>query len=329
MEDNEKIIRFAKRKHFKELKRKGKKYNPRNWDALRSHVGRATGQDISAPINFSIINNTDEVVHFFDSLRYHQTNRSFVKANLRGVEYTDLATVSVLMAHMYDDRLPWGYLTVMAPINEQPRAIFKKVEFDETVTKRNSDKAHFLSRSGIDDNREHKEAVLQRVQKFNSGLKDTLLNPLLTEILSNTNNHADYSKTGVVPWLITMEEDESKKEIKFCVIDLGVGIYERLVYTDRIIKRRKIVTKIQNFFRQSQNSTLSFNIPKGLLSSTKLSYRGQGMKNIYNIANNQGFTIFKVITNKAHVNLKNKGDVTEDAVSNFRGTLYYWTRSYE
>jgi hypothetical protein len=311
------------------LKRKGKKYRGLNWQLYQTAYRRRVARTLDAPGNFSIIHNHDAVVAYFDGVRYAQENREFIRVNLAEIDYIDLATISVLMAHMYDERLPSGYLTVVGPKKEQPRGVFKRVQFDETVTSGNSSSAHFLSRKGVEDNQEHKLSILARVAKFSDGKKDKDLNPILTEILSNTNNHASVKEKGIVPWLVTLEESEDEKTIKFCVTDLGVGIYDRLRFTHRSMKKFPFPDWIRTFFQESQNTTLSRNIPKGLLSSTKLFYRGQGMRNIHNIVMNGSFKSFNIITNKAHVNMLNLDHTQSDALQNFRGTLYYWTIDYD
>lgn len=320
---------YAHRKHEKKLRRKGKKYDPANWRAYQIAAERSNARTLEAPIRFSIIHNRDEVVAYFDGVRFAQENREFIKVNLSQIEYIDLATISVLMAHMYDDRLPRGFLTVIGPTKDQPREIFKKVEFDETVTSGNSNSAHFLSRTGLEDNKEHKLSIIDRVMKFNGDKKDKDLNPILTEILANTNNHAAKKEKGIVPWLVTMEELEDERAIKFCVTDLGIGIHQSLLNTNETIRKFRIPAWLISFFQESQSTTLSKNIPNGLLSSTNLFYRGQGMKNIYNIVKQGSFKSFNIITNQAHVNLLDLDNVETDALHNFRGTLYYWTVNYD
>jgi hypothetical protein len=327
--DQEKV--FAKRKHQKELNRKDRKYDPGKWERLRFALKQKQAKTVDAPAIFSIIRNTDEVINYFDQVRYGQQNHEHMRVNLTDITYTDLATISLLMAHMYDLRVPWGYLTVTLPKSGQPQELFRRVHFHELATKKNSDSAHFLSRHDTAINEKHKLAILKRVSEFYGGKKDTDLNPILTELLSNTNNHAaiSLSEKGSVPWLVTMEEDVSGKSIKFCVIDLGVGIYNSLTNKRAKLSRfASAVEMIANFFKGSQNETLAKNIPEGLLSTTKLSYRGQGMKEVYTRANNGPFNTFNIITNKAHIDLLNLGDIKEDTVYNFRGTLYYWTLEY-
>ena len=326
MEDIDKVKRTAATKHRKKLKRKYKKYNPDFWRAVEVSRKRTLSRVISAPLNFSIIKNTDEVIRFFDAVRIAQVNREFVRLDTSEVTYTDLATITMLMAHMYDESLPWGYLTVTGPKNEQPKELFRKVQFDETVRSRDSDSAHFLRRGGLDNNKNYKEAILERTQAFFGGKKDTHLNPILTEIISNTNNHASSTEKVKVPWLITMEEDDIDKTIKYCVIDLGIGIYESLTRQGNYIRKAPFgVQWLEAFFKNSQYETLANNIPDGLLSSTNLDYRGQGMQNIYSLANLGSFKEFSIITNSAQVNLLDLSENGSDSLYNFRGTLYYWT----
>ena len=331
LEDREKQKRQAARSNRRRLNRKYAFYDPLKTTQFQIAIRKSKQRTLNAPEQFSIIHNHDEVVGYFDGVRYAQESREFVRLDLSKINYIDLATVTVLMAHMFDERLPRGYLTVVAPKNKQPSELFERVKFDETVTQGNSTNAHFLSRVGFEDKEEYKKDILERVTKFNNGVRDITLNPLLTEIVSNTNNHATLSKHENVPWLITMEEDKDSKTIKFCVSDLGIGVHERQIVTRTSMKKFniRIPNWMASFFKSSQTHTLAQNIPHGLLSSTELMYRGQGMKNIYDIVRRSKFKTFNLITNKAHIDFNELGKPKEDFLQNFRGTLYYWSIRYE
>jgi len=323
---------FAASKHSKALKRKDKRYNPTRWRQVQFIQNQSRARAVDAPKIFSILTNTDAVAAYFDTVRYSQQHREFIRLNLAEIGYTDLPTVSLLMAHMFDTRLPWGYLLVTTPKEEQPKEIFKKVKFHESVMNKNSDSTHFLSRRDVAVNEAHTLSILERASKFYGGKKTTELNPILTEIFSNTNNHADRNEVGVVPWLITMAENEEEKSIEFCVIDLGIGIYDSLTYKGEEISRSLIAAAVEavaKFFRSSQNETLCENIPDGLLSTTKLTYRGQGIKEIFDKVTKGPFNNFEIITNLARVDLLNIRAIRDDSLYNFRGTLYHWTLKYE
>jgi hypothetical protein len=252
----------------------------------------------------------------------------FALMDLSSIESTDFPTVCLIIAYMLDDRRDSRYynVTTPSPYTEAGK-IFRLAQLYETVTNRGvSSNRYFLSRSENKDNLKAKLAVLNRAKEFvGDGIDLSTLNPILTEIMTNTNNHAGERK-GELACFISVIEMRDENKMCFCMIDLGVGIYES-VYTKggELLKQGGVAQKIANtFFSYGQSELLASNIPVGVKSSTKLLWRGKGLKEVYYRVQDGPYVNFDIITNKARVNLLDILNVEDDSEHNIDATIYYW-----
>jgi hypothetical protein len=336
-------IRRAENKHRKFLKRKYKRYD----QLLRQEFGpknrslKIEKESLYAPANFSLFDNREEVAKYFLEIRKNIDNKIPTIMDMATIERTDFVTICFLIATMMDGRerirTLFQYLTVRVPrANAEVRDLFDKAQFLETVTKRGiADHGYFLSRLDKSINKEYSLDILNRAQKFFQDKVDlATLSPILTEIFTNTNNHANpdsQDDSDKLPWFASSLEVPDEGKICYSVIDLGVGIHQSL--SDKGVKLVSTGgltwTALQNMFSTSQGRLLSTGIPGGVNSSTKLLYRGQGLKDIYDNANLGPYRKFELITNKARVNLKDASNIYPDSTANLEATIYYWEIQYD
>lgn len=330
-------IRRAHRKHRKALKRKYKRYNPA-FHVDRSHFSqRDSRESLFAPRQFSLLDNRDEVIKYFTEVRHNIINKVPTIMDMSSIEYTDFPTICLLIATMMDGRAAvrklFSYLTVrIPPSSSSAIELFQKAQFEATVTKKGvADHGYFLSRLDTALNRTYSLDILNRTKHFFDDRVDlATLSPILTEVFTNTNNHADPDRLedepNKVPWFASILEVPEENKLCYCVIDLGIGIHESLSRKGiKLAKTGLLSWKVLgNIFNASQSNMLSRHIPGGVESSTGLLYRGQGLKDIYNNANQGPYARFELMTNKARVNIKDIVKVTDDSGYNLEGTIYYW-----
>lgn len=78
-------------------------------------------------------------------------------------------------------------------------------------------------------------------------------------------------------------------------------------------------------YSNDQSRYLSQTIPKGVYSSTRLNFRGKGLKTVYQKANSSTTcTKFDIISNKAMIDILNTNRVHHDSDESFSGTAFYW-----
>lgn len=296
---------------------------------------------LSAPSDFRLVHNTNEVIGYFDTILKSIEDGIYSRIDMSEIEKVDLATISVLISMMMDNRSRRSrirkYVKVTYPSgNNQPGRLFAQSHFRETVTTGRADNTYFLSRTSTIVNQDYIEEVASRTRDFVANSKyDRTIPPILVEIISNTNNHAtpiDAPENFQIPWFMAVSEDVNTGKMYFCVVDLGIGIYESL-WEKGIANKDSVGFEdaIRDMYENSQSKFLAKNIPSGVDSSTGLFYRGQGLKRIFDLTQSSNYDSFAIITNKAKVNLKQIDRYNADASVSFNGTVYYWeiSKQYE
>lgn len=313
---------WARYKNHKRLKRKGRKYIPK----INIGVKRVV---VHAPESFSIIELREEVIEYIDKILKYSNKNKFVLMDMSKIYKTDALTVALIIAVMMDRRESniksfVRHVSVKIPTgNSQPAEIFRKCHFDDTVTTHIADQNYFMSRTDKAINIKYTNEIINFAADRGVSDARTILNPILVEIFSNTNNHASIDE-GKIPWYLSiMDNGES---LCFSVIDLGMGIFESL-RTNQAIKNlpKHEYDVVSDMYDNEQSKYLSLQIPNGVYSSTKETYRGKGLREIYEKAiSSTTCRKFVIISNKAMVNLLDINNIQHDSNSSFSGTSFYW-----
>jgi len=291
---------------------------------------------IKAPDEFSVLTNRGPVIEFFKSVLENVYTKVYSVMDMSAISSTDLATISLLISVMMDQRskeaLIRKYMTVYTPSeNTLPGQLFRKAQFHQTVTKQGiADHTFFLSRRSTKVNADYIDDILKYTENFLGANSTETLSPVLVEIISNTNNHANpSSKEGEdkIPWFLSVLEDREANKMIFSVVDLGVGIFESLKLKGLANTDNLFEDAIKDMYANSQSKFLRTNIPKGVDSSTGLFYRGQGLQTVHALVKSSNYDTFTIVTNRAAVNLKSINDNHRDSAESLGGTIYYWEMS--
>lgn len=338
IKDREKLQRIARKRHRRELRAR---YSHGNrllrYHRLREKVTKNISYtSMDAPTNFSILDNRDSVIKYFNTIKRMLNQKEYTQINLRKITSIDLPTLCLLGAFMLDRNTKSKYLEVTSPLsNSAAYRFFEEAQFENMIIKEripDFNSGAFLSRSEDEVNEEAISDILTKtVDYFGENSKQRLrdLPPIIIEIVTNTADHANPDSSYTLPWIVNTYETKNNngnKVKQYCIIDMGVGIYETLIdkansqqqggspWWHTIIKRE---SSQGEFFRQA--------IPKGLQSRTALRQRGKGIKYIYDIVSGDDmYKRFEIITNKTKVNLVNIGSIEKDSSENLSATIYYW-----
>ena len=291
---------------------------------------------MDAPTNFSILDNRNSIIEYFNTIKRMLNQKEYTRMSLREVTSIDLPTLCLLGAFMLDRNTKSEYLEVTSPFsNSAAYRFFKEAQFENMIIKKRRpdfNSGAFLSRSEDEvDNKAIGDILTKTVNYFGEKNRQKLrdIHPIIIEIVTNTADHASPDSSHTLPWIINTYEtkDSNGNKVKqYCVIDMGVGIYDTLIdkansqqqgrspWWHTIIKRE---SSQGEFFRQA--------IPKGLQSRTTLPQRGKGIKYIYDtVSGDDMYKRFEIITNKTKVNLVNIGSIEKDSSENLSATIYYW-----
>lgn len=292
---------------------------------------------------FSILKNRDKVILYIKEIDRRLRLGIDIDMDVSKSTNADLPTICMLSSYMLDANTPATHLQVTIPPRDGPhRTIWDESQFDRMVVKQRRvdfNSGRFLSRSDNYVNGHIIGHILEKsLEQFGSQNKMRLrnLNSVIAEIVENTSLHAHPRKTKKIPWIINTHEidGDEYKDLEFCIIDLGVGIYDSIKENVEKwnTKRAKVVHRLTDalYSSSTQSRFLAKNIPRGIGSSTNEVTRGKGIRALYNLAQEDIYADFVIITNKAHVDLKNISNVSSDSKTSLSGTVYYWKiRIYE
>ena len=337
IKDRAKQQRIARRKHCRELRARHSHDNR----LLKYHrLHKKATKNISytsmdAPTNFSILDNRDSVIKYFNTIKRMLNQKEYTQINLRKITSIDLPTLCLLGAFMLDRNTELEYLEVTSPLsNSAAYRFFEEAQFENMIIKKSRpdfNSGAFLSRREDEVNKEAIGDILTKtVNYFGESNQQRLrdLPPIIIEIVTNTADHASPDSRYTLPWIINTYEtkDGNGNKLKqYCIIDMGVGIYETLIDKANSQQQGKSLWHTIIKRENSQGEFFKQAIPKGLQSRTTLPQRGKGIKYIYDtVSGDDMYKRFEIITNKAKVNLTNLGLVEKDSSENLPATIYYW-----
>lgn len=337
IKDRAKQQRIARRKHCRELRARHSHDNR----LLKYHrLHKKATKNISytsmdAPTNFSILDNRDSVIKYFNTIKRMLNQKEYTQINLRNITSIDLPTLCLLGAFMLDRNTKSKYLKVTSPLsNSAAYRFFEEAQFENIIIKKmrpDFNSGAFLFRSEDEVNEEAISDILTKtVDYFGENSKQRLrdLPPIIIEIVTNTADHANPDSSYTLPWIVNTYETKNNngdKVKQYCIIDMGVGIYETLIDKANSQQQGKSLWHTIIKRENSQGEFFKQAIPKGLQSRTTLPQRGKGIKYIYDtVSGDDMYKRFEIITNKTRVNLTNLGLVEKDSSENLPATIYYW-----
>ncbi len=284
--------------------------------------------NLEAPQNFSFIDNSDEVVKYFNLVKENVESDQPIKIDISKITNLSPDIIILQIAILKDRKSMRVGINGNAPEDPNLRKMFIESGLYNFVSSRGKKRV-------ADNNKLWKHSTNNQVKGEIAGEAvavckslfqqnginydtDNIYN-LLVEAMSNTINHADKKKANINWWLYYFI-DENDKTIKYSFIDLGIGIFKSASFNS--------YRRIANIFVPG-NSFLVKPFLEGKIISSRENdneISGKGVKQIINCAKNPEFTKFTIITNDQMINVKDK---TNQSLShNFDGTFIHFEISY-
>lgn len=264
--------------------------------------------NLEAPPNFSLIDNSDDVIKYFNKVKDNVESDQPVRIDISKITNLSPDIIILQIAVLKEKKSMRVGIFGNAPEDPNLRKIFIE-----------SGLYNFVKSSGkkkvADNNKLWKHSTNNQVRGEiageaiavcknlfeKSGVNydtDNIYN-LLVEAMSNTINHADTKKANINWWLYYYI-DEDKRTIKFSFIDLGIGIFKSASFDS--------FRRIANIFVPGNSLLVKPFLEGKILSSRKNDNEisGKGVKQIIKCAENPEFTKFTIITNDQKINVKDK-----------------------
>lgn len=278
---------------------------------------------ILAPYHFSLINNTEATIKFFNLAHEELMKNNQILFDISHIETLTTDAIAVQIAKINDEGFHKNNrISGNEPKNDQLKKLFTQSGFYDFVqtqfTKPKNDKTLLIHQ--ITNNRVEpdiaKEACLQGLRHTfgNEEIFEPLYD-ILIEIMQNTNNHAG-STRGVYDWWLHVYNHPDSKKTSYTFLDLGVGIFESLPV--KSFKR-----DVLEFFGVKSNLDLVPRLFAGEIKSrTARPERGKGIPQVYECSQDSIFEKFILISNDIYADLKtNENKIIRNQ---FNGTLFYW-----
>ncbi len=282
-----------------------------------------TEETLVAPENFSFIENTNEVLKYFNNAFDLVKKKSKIYYDVSAIKNLTPDTITLLSAH-FGDKLCRKYgFGGNAPNNHRLQKIFTEsglYDHVNSISKKNvSPKNRLWKHSSNNEVKGRMAGEAKELCKKSlsdecfKNVSDHLYN-LIVEAMSNTIHHAEPNKQFIANWWLFGYIDENIT--KYCFIDLGVGIFKSANFN----KFRKAFSHI---YKGNQHLVEPF-LNGDIISSRKLDNEisGKGVKQIVNCATIPEFKTLYIITNDLKINVKTKKSELLD--ENFNGTCIYW-----
>jgi len=324
---------FLIRKRYQEKRQKSKWKNrkrnkklSRQWhNSIIAKHKKAPYIDHKAPENFSFINNTDEVLEYFNKAKTIFHNKENVNFDISDVTQMTPDTIALLVASVNNSKfIKTGNSKGNAPKDDELRKIFTESGFGEYV----SSSGFRGSKSGNLLHKEVNKKVVPKIAKNSCilGLEHVFkeikpfppLYEILIECMSNTHNHANLNIQGECKWWLYVYNNPKTKTTSYSFLDLGVGIFESTHIKNYITKILKIIGAYQNI-------DLVDDLLKGKIHSRieiDRELRGKGIPQIVNHSKNTCFRNFFIITNNVKIDLTNRINTT--LKQDFNGTFFHF-----
>jgi glycerol-3-phosphate cytidylyltransferase-like family protein len=284
--------------------------------------------NLEAPSNFSFIDNSDEVVQYFNMVKDNVESDQPVSIDISKITNLSPDIIILQIAVLKDKKSMRVGLSGNAPEDPNLRKLFIESGLYNFVNSRGKKRV-------ADNNKLWKHSTNNQVKGEIAGEAvavckslfeqnginydtDNMYN-LLVEAMSNTINHANEKKANINWWLYYFI-DESEKKIKYSFVDLGIGIFKSASFDS--------YRRIANIFVPG-NSLLVKPFLEGKIISSRENdneISGKGVKQIINCANNPEFTKFTIITNDQMINIKDR--TNQSLNHNFDGTFIHFEVSY-
>ncbi len=332
---------FLIRKRYQEKRHKAKWKNRkknkgvekhRHIVAVRKHQ-EAPYIDHKAPDNFSFINNTNEVLKYFNDAKKIFYKKENVNFDISDVSQMTPDTVALLVASIKSPKFTsTGNSKGNEPKKDDLKKIFSESGFYEHITKAVSFKK---AQPGNLLHKEFAQKVVEKIAKhaciigmenvFKKSKPDgqsydtySSLYEILIECMANTHNHANLSKQGECRWWLYVYNNPVTNSTSYTFIDLGVGIFKSAHTRNYVTKLLKVTGLYPNI--NLVDDLLAGKIHSRIEKDREL--RGKGIPQIVGHSKDAWFKSFYIITNNVKIDLTN--GLNESLDYDFEGTFLHW-----
>ena len=280
----------------------------------------------TAPDNFNFIDNTDEMLDFFERGRQKLWQKIPVKCDLRSVTCLTPDAIAIFASLFTDETYSNGtHLEGNAPRIKELKNKFLGSGFYNHVHSMRKPKIeehnfllHKISNKKTDPRLAKTATDFAAKFTFKDNRKFRPVYEIIIELMANTNNHASPDRLGVYEWWLYVFYDKETNITSYSFLDFGVGIFKSKPFLKYLIDLKLLTIGIKKDY-----SELASDLLEGRITSrTGLNERGRGFTCITKNAEHPAFKKFVLISNNVYIDILTKS--SRELANDFSGTFAYW-----
>lgn len=273
---------------------------------------------VTAPANFSLIDNVEEVLEFIDDIRKHYQKSEPVYVMMENVSSLGDGAILLLLANMIQFRTHGISFNGSKPNEEVLRKKMDSSGFFAYLYKYTSKRDDYsvgtLDSSIYTHAQKNVDSVMsdQIVEKASMAVWETArrcpgVQRTLVELMQNTNNHAGRVK-GEKHWWLSLNKDSVNQTATISFMDFGRGIFDSL---DNKEPGDLFYGWKDKFFKVFPFANTSEQIMKLILQGelhrtcTGEYFRGKGLPGLYEAYQNGRIGKLKIISNNVYADIEN------------------------
>jgi hypothetical protein len=278
---------------------------------------------LSAPDNFSFINNTEKLIIFFNEMEKIFNSKCDVFVDFSNIKYLTPDSLVVFISKIKDRQFNNGMnCSGNEPEDKELRQKFVQSGFYDIVISRSLNrqqptgsfrqkKSKSVEAEMADDLITFVTMKLYKEYRKCGGVTNALL-----ESMGNTRGHAAAGrKNHFETWWVAAQCDIKEKKAYYSFVDNGVGIFKS--------KQPSVLQQTLNILRIKSNAELLMKmLRRQIPSSTGIAYRGRGLPSIFKSMKRGDIANLIIISNDVYANVAQ--DDYRRLSPPFNGTFLYW-----
>ena len=299
-----------------------------------AQVSQHYSKVLTAPSNFCIKENPNEVVRFINRLNKCVDSRTSVFINLErivSISHDAIVILLSLKTQFKALRIPFNGnfpIDQVCSLKLRQSGFFSNlydsktiIRYDTSASSKNIIRKHGKETHG---NIAKELIKICSMNIWNQECRCQGVYRILLELMQNTHAHACVEKEGGENWWLSVNYDPDKNKECFSFVDYGVGVFKSLMNKKAGNKFFGALDTIRQKLLEPNNAKILNLILEGELhrTSTGHYYRGKGLPGIKTALERNQIDNLYIITNDAYGNVcKNKFVTLQHS---FNGTFIYW-----
>ena len=282
---------------------------------------------ITVPAKFSLVENPDETLRFFEEVNGYVKNNVSVRLDLQNVVFLTPDALLYLVASLdyYRQKKTLYNISGNLPKEQRCRTLFMDSGFLNYVHSKFKQEHKNTGILSISKHSLVEGSLAKNILDFclkhlgqNKDKQSRDVYRMLVELMNNTRDHAYPEDREGLRWYMMAIYDTDKARMTVSFLDTGVGIPTTI--------KKNFSEKFRDMIGTPQHNILVRSALEGeFRTRTQEGYRGKGLPSIYKCFQEGSMQNLTIVSKRAFLNLTSGPECDLNVA--LRGSLYSWTMS--